>query len=65
MPKQYRIKPGYTFRDGDAVKAGGELIALDLDMALLHRDKVEPVEEGGATPAADPVQTSAPDPLEA
>jgi hypothetical protein len=65
MPKQYRIKPGHTFRDGDAIKAGGDLITLDIDMALLHRDKVEPVEEGADVPADDSAQTSAPDPLEA
>jgi hypothetical protein len=55
MAKQYRIKPGASFRDGDTVKTGGDLIELDLDMARLHRDKVEEVE----LPEVEPVQTSA------
>lgn len=55
MAKQYRIKPGASFRDGDTVKTGGELIELDLDMARLHRDKVEEIE----VPEVEPVQTSA------
>lgn len=56
MAKQYRIKPGASFRDGDTVKTGGDLIELDLDMARLHRDKVEEIE------VPEAVQTSAPAP---
>ncbi|MEN6302484.1 MAG: hypothetical protein ABFD96_07145 [Armatimonadia bacterium] len=58
MAKQYRIKPGASFRDGDTVKTGGDHIELDLDMARLHRDKIEDVEP----PEIEPVQTSAPAP---
>jgi hypothetical protein len=57
MAKQYRIKPGASFRDGDTVKTGGDLIELDLDMARLHRDKVEEIEVPEFE--AEPVQTSA------
>ncbi|GLT20788.1 hypothetical protein GCM10007933_02400 [Zoogloea oryzae] len=39
--KHYRIRPGFTFRDGDQIKGGGEHIELSLDMALFHRDKLE------------------------
>jgi|APMI01.1.fsa_nt_gi hypothetical protein len=39
----YRIKSGASFRDGDVIKVGGDLIELDLDMAILHRDKIDPV----------------------
>lgn len=39
----YRIKSGASFRDGDVIKVGGDLLELDLDMAILHRDKIDPV----------------------
>lgn len=51
----YRIKPGASFRDGDTIKVGGDHIELDLDMAILHRDKIEPLTESDEI-----VQTSAP-----
>ena len=41
--RTYRIRPGFTFRDGDQIKSGGDEIELPLDMAIFHRDKLEGV----------------------
>jgi hypothetical protein len=56
MAKKYLIRPGFSFRDGDKVLSGGEVIILDLDMAILHRDKIDEQLE-------EPVQAVAPAPV--
>ena len=43
MP-QFKVRPGEQFKDADgSIKAGGDTIELDAEMAALHRDKVDPV----------------------
>lgn len=37
-----KIKPGYTFVDSDgSLKSGGQMIALDDEIAQAHREKLE------------------------
>lgn len=64
--RQYRILPGYTFRDGDSILSGGDTIELPLDMVALHRHKIEPLPDQAApvASAAPVVQTSAPAPAD-
>ena len=50
MPKQYKIREGFSFIDPQSGKVvAGEIIALDDDVAAKHLHKLEPM----------PVQTSA------
>lgn len=43
MAKLYRVRPGESFRDGDTLKTGGDVIQLDDDMAKLHAHRVDEV----------------------
>lgn len=61
MPKKYTIRDGFSFIDDNSeVKAGGEIIELDDDVAAQHLHKLDVVvEEAPAKKAELPTSYSA------
>lgn len=52
MSKQYRIRPGYSFRDSDeSVKTAGDTIELADDVAAANAEKIEPLETTPSAPS--------------
>lgn len=61
--KTYTIKPGFSFRidDAGATRGAGERIELADDVATLHAEKVDLVEEGAEQTTAPAVTAAEPE----
>jgi len=68
MPKQYKVRDGFSFVDGNNIITGGETITLERDVAEMQMHKLEEVEsppapkqaKGAKAPAAKPADDLAP-----
>lgn len=49
QPQTYRVRDGYRFRDGPSELQGGDLIVLAPDVAAMHAEKIELVQDTEAT----------------
>lgn len=49
QPQTYRVRDGYRFRDGPSELQGGDMIKLAPDVAAMHAEKIELVQDTEAT----------------
>jgi hypothetical protein len=62
MARTYTIRPGFSFRLSDTdIRAGGDTIELEDDVAALHREKLDAEPAAAPAPAAPVIADYAPE----
>jgi hypothetical protein len=64
MPKQYKVRNGFSFVDGNNIIAGGETITLERDVAEMQMHKLEEVDSAPAPKQTKGTKALAPKPAE-